>query len=378
MITERQLTDLFRAVDPLAADPSPAATEQHLSAARRVLDIRRAAAPSVPASSWRRRLVTVAAAAVALPVAATVLVPVVSERFSAQTPLAGTAYASEGGLSCGSGYAAAIRPSAADPRPWPDRLPDGWTVRDVFARSYTGTSGWCGTPSLNVVELDATETIVGSIRVTGPARVEVGDGPAPVPDRVGPYAARRFVPIANVQPPTGHDAWIVTDAGGDQWYASVDGYPTGRARELLGALTLGDGAVDWDATRTPGLRVLHRRTGAPYATRVTAGQDWYLRFNAPGGEQQLEATSGREGNRALSQATVGSRLTTVAGRPAFLFQDEGRPVAVVTDLAPGGTVYADVRGNLEQVLAMLASVRSLPADDKRLERYALDEEYAEN
>lgn len=39
------------------------------------------------------------------------------------------------------------------------------------------------------------------------------------------------------------------------------------------------------------------------------------------------------------------------------------------------TVFAEVHGDLDEVLRMLASVRDLPADDPRLRRYALRERY---
>lgn len=382
-MNDTDLVEMFTVTDPLRADTSTAGTDGHLLTARRVLDARRSGVGPVPvpARSRRRRLVVVAALATALPVAATVLAPAVSSRLGTNVPLAGTAIAGEGGLTCGEGYAAAIRPDAANPRPWPQQLPAGWAVREVFARAYTGT-GWCTTPSLNAAEVDPSGTVTGSVKITGPARgIEVGDGgPEPTEDRIGPYAARRLAPYGGAPVPV--DAvpdqftkWIITDGDGAEWYATVQGYTAEQGRKLLSAATLQGGLVAWDTARAPQLQVLHLRTGAPYPTRTTQGQDWYLRLDAGGRTLGLEATSGRAGDSAMSRAGSGSRIVTIAGQSGFVVEDGDRPVAVVADLA-GATVSAEViDGDLQPVLDLMASVTSLDADDPRLDELALKEDY---
>lgn len=330
---------------------------------------------------WGRRLVVVAAVATALPVAATLLTPVISSRLGPDGLLAGTAVAGDGGLTCGEGYSRPIRPDTADPRPWPQQLPAGWSAQEVYARAYTG-AGWCTTPSLNAATVDASGLVTGNVSITGPARrIDVGDGGAPTTDdRIGPYAARRLDPYGGAPTPVDADPdrlheWIITDAGGEQWFAVVNGYTAMQGRELLAAATLRDGMLTWDTTRAPQLQVLHRRTGAPYPLETTDGQDWYLRLDANGRPVTVQAFSGRAGGGALNRTGPGSRLVTVAGQPGLVIEDYGRPVSVVADLA-GAVVSADVvDGDVQQTLDLLASLTSLDADDARLDDLALDEDY---
>ena len=73
--------------------------------------------------------------------------------------------------------------------------------------------------------------------------------------------------------------------------------------------------------------------------------------------------------------SLGSRLTTVAGRPALVLEDDGAPIAVYADLGQGVRVQSSVNGDLPEVLQMLASLENLPADDPRLDDLALEESY---
>lgn len=133
--------------------------------------------------------------------------------------------------------------------------------------------------------------------------------------------------------------------------------------------------VDWNPAAAPGLRVLHQRTGEPYKTSTT-GEDWYLRFDGAGPERTVEAVSRRGDNASvLSRVTTGSRLATVAGRDAFVLKIDGAPRAVYTDVRPGLTAFSEVRGDLEPVLRMIASLSQLDQDDSRLDDLALAESY---
>jgi hypothetical protein len=132
--------------------------------------------------------------------------------------------------------------------------------------------------------------------------------------------------------------------------------------------------------------VLHQRTGDPYPTRST-GEDWYVNVDGPGSatgsadaeaavQRGFSATSGYgDAGTVLSHASLGSRLTTVGGRPAMVLEDDGAPVAVHADLGGGVRAQSPVDGDLPQVLQMLASVEDLPADDPRLDDLALEESY---
>lgn len=385
------LLDLIRTHDPLAGDADGTRTDEHLHSAHRVLMARTSGPAPVTARAPRsvqRRLAFVLTGAIALSGAA-VVVPDMLDRPELNGRLVGTATASEGGLDCGSGYAQAIRPDTARSRPWPSVLPTGWEVREVFARS-TEVTGWCTTPSLTAAEVNPSGLVVGSVRITGPTPgISISHSETVIDERIGEYDARRLESTFDVGEGADlHAAWVITDATGAQWYAAVDGYSVDEGRRLLAAATLDGGNVTWDAAAAPELRVLHQRTGDPYPTTST-GEDWYLSFAGPepvadglvaGAEQlaerSLSATSGY-GSAAsvLSSAATGSRLTTVAGRPAVVLEADGKPVAVYADLADGGTVHASVDGDLPDVLRMLASLEDLPADDRRLDDLALQESY---
>ncbi len=363
------LLALVRLADPLQDVDDPAG---HLDSARRVLDARTRGVPRpVPVRTWRRRLVTVLAVATVLPLAA-VVVPALPGGPSPSRPLLGTATAGEGGLTCGTGYAQPIRPDTAAVRPFPTDLPSGWTVKDLFARSETST-GWCTVPSLNAATLDPSGLVTGSVTLTGPLRgVRVDDAETETPDRVGAYAARRLGPPLSGAPQ--FLRWIVTDERGEQWYAVANGYPLDRARELLAAATYVDRTVVWDAALAPGLRVLHRRTGAPYPTTST-GESWYLEFGGAGEGRTLEADAGRSDGSVGARAVVGTRLSTVDGRPALVYEQDGVPSSVYTELRPGVLMGIDVAGDLDDVERVLAGVVDLPEDDPRLDRLRLRESY---
>lgn len=363
------LLALVRSADPLQHVDG---ADDHLSSARRVLDARTSGVPrQVPARTWRRRLVTVLAVATVLPLAA-VVVPALPGGPSPSRPLLGTATAGEGGLTCGTGYAQPIRPDTAEVRPFPADLPPGWTVEDLFARSESST-GWCTVPSLNAASVDSAGLVTGSVTLTGPMRgVRVDDAETEVPDRIGAYAARRLGPPLSGAPQ--FLRWIVTDEHGEQWYAVTNGYPLERARQLLGAATFVDRTVVWDTAAAPGLRVLHRRTGAPYPTSST-GESWYLEFGGVAAGRMLTADAGRSDASVGARAVVGTRLTTIADRPALVYEQDGVASSVYTELRRGVLAGVDVSGDLPDVERVLAGVVDLPADDPRLDRLRLRESY---
>lgn len=380
-MSAQDLLDLVGAHDPLLREPDASGqTERHLLSSRRVLDLRTAApAPARHVARrpvWRRRFILVAVAAAALPVAA-VAVPPALDRPGLGASLVGTASASEAGLQCGTGYAQAIRPDSAAVRPWPGELPTGWSVREVFARA-TEVTGWCTTPSLTAAQVAPGGLIVGTVKITGPTQgIAVDPSERLSGDRIGAYEARRLQSSAPraVDSPDTHATWIITDGLGAQWYATVDGYPADRARSLLAAATFDGRSVTWDPASAPELQVLHRRTGSPYPTSTT-GENWYLRLDGAGTERTIEARSRASDTASVvSQVGVGSRLTTVANRPAVILEVDGRPAAVYTDLRPGVSVVSEVRDDLPETLRVLNSMVELPQADPRLVDLALNESY---
>jgi len=371
-----ELLDMVRDVDPLR-EQDQTYTVAHLASARRVLQSRVDAdsprlGTTAPPARWRRRLVTVAVTAVTAPLAAALVVPVVGSHLGGPPVqgLVGTARASDSGLTCGSGYAQPIPPRTADPRPWPATIPAGWTVRSVFARATTGT-GWCAAPSLVAAQRDVTGLITGLVQITGPARNVTVDGTAvPSPDHVAGLPALAF-PAPDLPGPQLR-SWLITDRTGAQWYASVVGYPLDQARALLSAVTLNGRTAAWNGTKAPGLTVLSRRTGAPYPT-TGHGQTWYLSLDDHGAERLLRADRGD----LLSQAYVGSRFTTVNRRLIKIQEDRGTPTDAYAQVLPGVVMHSEVHGDLDQVLTMLASVTNITADDPRLDRLALPEDYTD-
>lgn len=379
----RDLLDALRDADPLRALPDT--TDAHLQTAHRVL-LARLDEPA-PARRWRRRLATVLVAAVAVPALGVVAVSVVSDRVTAPLGGVGTAYASAGGLSCGVGYAQPIPPSSADARPWPVALPAGWSVTEVFARE-TELTGWCVTPSLVAVTTGPDGAVSSHLAITGPARGVVSPGspggpddPMPAdtsePDTVGGLEAEY---IRSTAPPVvgdgaDHHSWLITDQTGDQWFADVSGYPVDEARALVEAASFVDRRVVWDAAQAPGLDVLHQRTGEAYPT-TSRSQDWYVALDDGTQERLITVRIDREGAvPLLANLRTGDRPLMVDGTPMLVVEQDGRPTFVVAELALGVVAQADVQGDLDEVLAMLAGLQDLPADDPRLVDVALPESY---
>ena len=390
--TGPELLATLRSADPLADPDQDAVDAQHLISSRAVLDARlRLSADGPTASPVRRRrvrrLVALTAAFTALPIAAVVVLPGVAALLGEElpgSPLAGTAVAGNGGLECGSGYARAIRPDTAEVRLWPTVVPSGWRPNIVFAREGTAT-GWCKSPSLVAARTGANGIVTGTVKIIGPARgidVTEGDGVG-VADRVG---GRPAIRLSGADVPD-YYSWVLTDDTGEQWYAAVHGYPLTQARNVLAAAGFQDRKVVWDDSAVAETRVLHRRTGEPYPV-TTRGLYWQLNYLTAGNTaMQGRLSQGDEPNLAFSavsgptvvpviaEAVVGSRFQVVGGRMMNIMHEDGRPTGVYADIAPGVQASSAVHGNLADITAMLASLRSLDADDPRLDTYALKEEY---
>ena len=58
-------------------------------------------------------------------------------------------------------------------------------------------------------------------------------------------------------------------------------------------------------------------------------------------------------------------------------EDHGTPTDVYAQVLPGVVMHSEVHGDLDQVLAMLASVRNVSPNDPRLVQLALQEDYSD-
>ncbi|WP_164842411.1 hypothetical protein [Actinoplanes solisilvae] len=367
------LANLNPVPEPAPGDPA------RLTVLRTVVDGRRSAA--APASKRSRRgpqwpalLAGFTVAAVAVPLALTVAVPEIWSRTTGQpaesAPLIDAAIAADGSLDCGgdSGYAAPIRPDQSPVRLWPSTLPSGWKVMAVFARSMTATAA-CRTPSL-VAGRFAGGTMTGRVSVIGPARgISATDGRD---DTVDGQKARRFV---NSGPDS--YSWLWTDARKRQWYATVEGYPLKEARAVLAATGTDGDEATWNPGAAPGLTLLHRRSGPPYP-KVTRTDAWYIRLHDGRRERDIMIEGGR-GRPLASAAIVGFQVRTVAGHTEQL-SGFGPPHGAETDriayeTEDGTWALAEVegQGDLAEMRTVLTGLRKLPADDPRLDEYALRE-----
>jgi len=368
-LTTSSLTEVLRAADPLDAE-----TAADLTTARTILDTRLDGVPTAKPiktpSRWRVRSAAIAAGAAALTVTAIVAVPHFTKTSSGG--LLGTAQASESGLTCGEGYATPIPPRSADPRLWPAWLPERWRPTKVFARAERVT-GWCTAPSLVAAATGPSGTIAGTVKLTGPLpKVDI-EGPTK-PDRIGTYRAVRFP-----HPEVRHVyTWVITDSTGASWYAEANGFTLARARTLLGAATLhNDGAVAWDSSKAPGVKVLHHRTGNPYPT-TEDDQAWYIRISSPrGGLGELDVESGRYEAPVASRVTEGSRLESYDGHQMLVIDMGSHNNWVLADVSPGvvASIDAPASNDIRQVERMLASLTNLSPDDPRLTKLALHEKY---
>jgi hypothetical protein len=376
----------------LAANPVPGAEpgdQERLAAIRIAVDTRRATAERDAAPLRRRvgfagalfagprrgrRLALLAgltATAVSVPLGIAIVGPGMHDR--GEDRLITAAVAADGTLSCGStyeGHADPIRPDRAKVRLFPTVLPDGWQILDVFARDSNGPAA-CVTSSLVVGDLDDKGVMRGGVWVNGPVdRISFEDGgvqmvPAPV----------RTEDVLNGRPAIRYEfqrddsvefSWIWSDDRGKHWQASVTGYPLDRARELMAGVGTDGNQVVWNTQTAPELRVLHQRTGRPYPAERSF-ESWYIRFTVNGQERLIDAESDRM-IPLSAELRTGLRLGDLAGHPEIDWS--GR---IYYEPQAGIRVIADVQGDPDDVRTVLAGLRQLPADDPRLDQYALRE-----
>lgn len=356
--------------------------DQHLQQARRIVDARRPdAAPTGRRRRWRAIAVATAIAAT-MPVAAVIVVPDVVRKTGLPwvTDLTGSATAENGmipGLSCGGGYAAAIRPGEAPLRLWPRQLPAGWTVERVFARR-TSTWGWCTPPSLVLARTGAVGVVTATVTVVGPNRDIQWDGePRLVPDRVAGQPADAVV-YPGMEMANFH-RWMVT-TGRDQWEVVVNGLDRAEAKAAADGLVFTDTLVSWQGqTGSPNFEIVHRRNDAqPYPNRVWGGLEWSVVLRDPAGrERSIEvmrrAAEWRQGLAA--DVHVGARQVWLGGRPALVNTDPEPASSITLEVVPGVRAVMNVQGDGAAVEQILTSLENLPADDPRLDEYAAKERY---
>jgi hypothetical protein len=385
--------DLLAAGDPERVVPVPGpADAERLARLRARVDVERRTATRSRRhpSPWPRRAALLAAAA-----AVAIAVPVVVSAVAPDSPVdqvlspQALALGPDGELQCsavsGIGTAEAVDPRLSDVRLLPSDLPAGWSLTTVYAR--TEQTSLCLAPSLSVVET-AGDAVTGTLSVTGPFEAlpdPAGMGTTTVlDDTVDGRDARLFVVFDDLH------RWLWQDGQGRSWLAEIDGRPLAEARALLtGVGTDGDQAT-WDATAAPGAQVAHRRTGPPYGVEqpVTA---WYVGVTDGAQEVVLSATGpGGPDIPLRARAEAGYRLAE-SGGVEFLVTGgvgeevepgvetdtpPGRPWAwAVGDLDSGVTVTGGWTGTADDLLALLASLEEVPADDPRIAEHALDEEY---
>lgn len=385
--------DLLAARDPERTAPaSGPADAERLAALRARVDAERSTA--IPGrrrpSPWLRRgalLAAAAAVAIAVPVGVSALAPdsPVDRALSPQALALGP----DGELQCsptsGFGSTEAIDPRLSDVRLLPSDLPAGWSLTTVSAR--TEQTSLCIAPSLSVVET-AGDAVTGTLSVTGPFEalpdpVTMGSDTV-LDDTVDGRDARLFVVFDDLH------RWLWQDGRGRSWLAEVDGRPLAEARTLLAGVGTDGDRVTWDATAAPDAQVAHQRTGPPYGAEppVTV---WYVGVTDGTQEVLLSATGpGGPDIPLRARAEAGYRLAG-AGGVEFLVHEgvgeevepgvetdtpPGRPWAwAVGDLDSGVTVTGGWTGTADDLLALLASLEEVPADDPRIAEHALDEEY---
>ncbi|GGN75856.1 hypothetical protein GCM10010112_47520 [Actinoplanes lobatus] len=354
----------------LAANPAPDAEPgdaERLAAIRAAVDHRR---HSVAISSAPRRHGRRLAVLAGLTTAAVVVTVAGTRLWSPEPdPLISAAIAMDGSLSCGAGiegYAEPIRPDKASVRLFPTVIPDGWRLVNVFARSSTWPAA-CTVPSLMAADLDDGAVMRGGVWVNGPVdRIsyeEDGAGMNPKPVRTDD--------TLNGRPAVRYDwqdsiSWVWSDERGKYWQATVSGYPLDQARKIMAAARTDGDQVVWSGEQVPQMRVLHQRTGPRYPAE-TPTEDWYIRLTDGHGDWIVNVRSGRLEPLAADLRT-GLRLESLDGHTLI----EGKS-GLSYEAQPGSWADTEVRGDPAAVRALLAGLRHLPADDPRLDEYAMKE-----
>ena len=379
----RDLDTLLRDADPLRDRPADDDAALLRSARERVDRVRAGVVPARRRLRWGHRVVLVAAAAAVLTAVPLVISAVTGDDHT-RPPLLQAAVATNGEISCGSGYTTAVSPENSPVRLLPDRLPAGWSYTNIMVRS-DDTAG-CVPPSLTALREDATGLVTGRISVTGPVDARVDQGKivaGSVPDTLFGHPARRF----DLQPfDVAFHRWFWTDEGGRQWSVEASGMPLAEARQELAAVSIDGSDVAWNGTAAPGWTLVHLRHGVPYG--VSGELTWWVELT-DGSARRFFQVWVRDAKLPLLATTgVGETVTTVGGHPAVLSQvrvnrtppgtetdtppgSVTRPVLV--ELAPGTTAFGVAMGDdLPEVEQMLASLRQVGPTDPRLQKYGTD------
>ncbi|HEV8528984.1 MAG TPA: hypothetical protein VGS60_15775 [Actinomycetes bacterium] len=371
--------DLVATSDPQRGGSTDEADAARLVAIRAMVDTVVTAVEPSPSTKrtrrvWPRGLVVVGVAVVLA--ALGVLVPaLVPDR--ARAPLSDTAIADGGRLNCEEGYAAAIPPRDADLRLLPARLPSGWTLTRIFARDET-FRGYCVPPSLTVADPDRSWR---RMSVYGPfPAISLDELGAGRPVTVGGRPGLRF--DDEVASPRELHRWVWTDQSGQTWMAETSGYPLTEADTVVAAVSTAGDRVRWEpADPTSRLSVLHQRSGPAYSTD-SRSLAWYVDLDGPSGPLRLQVTKTYRDDPAplLASTSPGpfGEVRRLNGRTLILNDEGGResPAFLAYEWAPGVIVNAEIRGHaLADTLAIIGSLTAVPADDPRLETYALDEDY---
>ena len=382
----RDLDALLRGADPLG-DRSPD-DDALLRPLRERVDAERAGAvPLRRRPRWVHRAALVAAAA-AVVTAVPLVVSTLGDGRDGPPALLAPAVAAtigaDGTISCQGSYTAAVPVEDARVRLLPDRLPEGWSYDELFARQDDPAA--CGPVSLAALRTDATGVVTGRVSVTGPIAADVDRGGfvSSLPDTLFGRPARRFDATAEG---TEYHHWIFSDEQG-QWAAEASGMPLDEARQTLAAATIDGPQVTWDAaTAEPGWRLVHLRTGPPYGI-VPGRFTWYVDLMDGAQPRSLDVTVTDPPVPLIAIAGIGEQVTTLDGHPAVLLplRTTG-PVApgtmtdvpggtstqhVLVELAPGTVAHCMAFDDLADVEEMLASLRQVPADDPRIEEHGVD------
>jgi hypothetical protein len=372
--------DLLASSDPQRGGSTDETDAARLVAIRAMVDTAVTAVEPSPSTKRTRsvgpRGLVVVGVTVAVLAALAVLVPALLPD-GARAPLSDAAIADGGRLNCDEGYAAAIPPRDADLRLLPARLPSGWTLTRIFAREET-FRGYCVPPSLTVADPDQPWRRM-SVYGPFPAISLDGLGEGTPVTVVGRPGLRFDYDFAS---PHELHRWVWTDGAGQTWMAETSGYPLTEADTVVATVSTEGDRVRWEpADPTRRLSVLHQRNGPPYPTD-SRSLAWYVDLDGPGGPLSLQVSKTYRDDPAplLASTSPGpfGEVTRLNGRTLILNHEGGResPTLLAYEWAPGVVVQAEIRSHaLADALAIIGSLTDVPADDPRLETYALDEDY---
>jgi len=334
----------------------------------------------------RTRLALIAAAAAAI-TAVPVVASVVGQDDDSSLALLPVAVAVDnntGEVFCASGYASVLDPADAQVRLLPDQLPTGWAYTEVLARHETMQD--CDAPSLVALRLDPAGVVTGRVAVSGPftTSLDAALGAATVPDTLFGHPAYRFDISPGSVRADGVEVhrWVWSDDAGQVWTAEAIGLTLDDARRQLTGASIDRDAVTWAAV-DPGWTLAHLRTGPPYV--LNGGNIWRVQLTGGVEGRGFDVYSGADSRLpAAARAWVGDRVTDLDGQAVVLSPPRGGEaeggapgsaplVTIGVDVEPGVAAYARVQsGDVESAEQMLTSLRQVPTDDARIEKYGTD------